>query len=65
MFKLKVLFFVFVFVALSASATMLKGGVKYDVDSARVASFENVQYKIDISHYEEFLFDKDFEKHKK
>ena len=65
MFKFKVLFFVFIFFALSASATVLKGGVKYDVDSARAASFENVQYKIDISQYEEYLFDKDFEKHKK
>ena len=65
MFKFKVLFFVFIFFALSASATVLKGGVKYDVDSARAASFENVQYKIDISQYKEYLFDKDFEKHKK
>ena len=46
-------------------AFTLKAGVSYSVNTARIESFTNIKYKIDMSLYKEFLRDNDFLENKK
>ena len=59
----KICFTFFVFVSLFiVSAYTLNGGVSYTVETARIKAFENVDKKIKIDNYKDFLYDINYEK---
>ena len=54
----------FAFSSLHINAYTIKGGISYTVSTARQIAFENVNYKIDISKYNQFLNDSNFTENK-
>ena len=57
--KLKIAFIIFLIFFLSPAAfcKTIKGGVYYNVNTARALAFENVENKIDINKYKKYFID--------
>ena len=56
---------IFIILSLPLFAFTLQGGITYTVNSARLESFNDVKYKIDVSKYSQFLNDSNFMENKK
>ncbi len=56
---------IFIILSLPLFAFTLQGGITYTVNSARLESFNDVKYKIDVSKYSQFLKDSNFMENKK
>lgn len=63
--KLILLIFIFLLVNNLAISKTLQGGIEYTVETARIEAFEGIEPKIDVSKHQEYLIDKNFEKHMK
>ena len=56
---------IFCFIFFISSGFTIKAGISYTVNEARQIAFENVQYKIDMSHYKNHFVDPNFEENLK